>query len=209
MKGKYLNEKNYQRGNRKIKTAALLVFLAGLLVGGGLITLGVAKGSSIAELEETQKALEAKCDEEYENSRFDFDSFSTKSFSSSTKSSTKAFNQYSKCTSEAFDMNTQIGSAEFVRLILFIVGGFIIITSTAIAIRLYLITKARAITAYSTQAVAPVAKEGIEKYGTPVMAKAAESIAEGIARGIQKGKSAENAQDAPSDSNTPTPENQQ
>ena len=40
---KYLNEKNYQRGKRKVMGLALIVFLLGLTIGGSLIVTGIMK----------------------------------------------------------------------------------------------------------------------------------------------------------------------
>ncbi len=41
----YLTEENYERGKKKIKRIALIVFLCGLLIGGGLIVTGVVKSN--------------------------------------------------------------------------------------------------------------------------------------------------------------------
>lgn len=76
-------------------------------------------------------------------------------------------------------------------VILYGVGGFIILASAVAALAIWLITKRRALLAYHAQSVMPVAKEGIDEI-TPTAANAAgtvaESVAEGIARGIKNGK---------------------
>ena len=43
---KYLNERNYQRGKKKVMALALIVFLLGLIIGGGLIVTGIMKTNS-------------------------------------------------------------------------------------------------------------------------------------------------------------------
>lgn len=70
-------------------------------------------------------------------------------------------------------------------------GGFTILAGIIVALAIWLITKRRALLAYHTQSVMPVAKEGIDEI-TPTVANSAGniagSVAEGIARGIKKGK---------------------
>lgn len=51
---KYLNERNYQRGKKKVMGLALIVFLLGLTIGGGLIVTGIMKTNS-TKSEITQK----------------------------------------------------------------------------------------------------------------------------------------------------------
>ena len=46
MKNQYLNEENYQRGKKKVMGLALIVFLLGLVIGGGLIVTGIMKTNS-------------------------------------------------------------------------------------------------------------------------------------------------------------------
>lgn len=56
---KYLNEENYQRGKKKIKTIALIIFVLGLLIGGSIIALGISKyGSSKKQSLTEQLAVE-------------------------------------------------------------------------------------------------------------------------------------------------------
>jgi hypothetical protein len=46
MNNQYLNEENYQRGKKKVIGLALIVFLLGLVIGGGLIVTGIMKTNS-------------------------------------------------------------------------------------------------------------------------------------------------------------------
>lgn len=76
-------------------------------------------------------------------------------------------------------------------VVLYGVGGFIILASAIASLSIWLITKRRTLLAYHAQSVMPVAKEGIDEI-TPTAANAAgtvaESLAEGITRGIKNGK---------------------
>ena len=62
---KYLNEKKYQKAERKLTLVAILVLILGLSIGGYLLYKGLAKPESHkveilkAELETKKQALEA------------------------------------------------------------------------------------------------------------------------------------------------------
>lgn len=88
-------------------------------------------------------------------------------------------------------------SGAFGSIGLFALGGFMgtlgFILTGAGAIVMY-IAHRRAITAYTTQQVIPVAQEGIEKI-TPTVANAAGSIAKSISQGIQEGKQNTNSKE--------------
>lgn len=68
-KQEFLNEENYQRSKKKIASIALIILIAGILLGGSLITVGLVKqgkindqyseGSKLAKAEqlETEKQL--------------------------------------------------------------------------------------------------------------------------------------------------------
>jgi len=60
--GKYLNEETYQKSKKKISMAAVIVLLIGLLVGGGLITLGVLRQKNVNDKysEESKEKLQEK-----------------------------------------------------------------------------------------------------------------------------------------------------
>lgn len=61
---KYLTEENYERVKRKFKIIALVVFIIGLLLGGGLITIGLVKRNNIISKysEENKAKLQAQLD---------------------------------------------------------------------------------------------------------------------------------------------------
>ena len=42
---KYLNEENYQKGKKGLKTAGILVITLGILIGGFLIFNGISKNN--------------------------------------------------------------------------------------------------------------------------------------------------------------------
>lgn len=66
----------------------------------------------------------------------------------------------------------------------YIIGAFVLISTCMIAGYIYLFSKGREITAYTTQQVMPVAKEGIEEMA-PTVGKAAGEIAKGIKEGLK------------------------
>ena len=68
----------------------------------------------------------------------------------------------------------------------FIFGGMAIFAGAIYAAITWLITKRRAIAAYTMQSARPLIEEGTEKL-TPTMSKAAGSISESVAKGIAKG----------------------
>ena len=59
-KKEFLTEENYERGKKKLKMVAIIVFVIGLLVGGSLITVGILKQSKTNSnySEETVKKLQ-------------------------------------------------------------------------------------------------------------------------------------------------------
>lgn len=61
---KYLTEENYERIKRKFKVIALVVFIIGLLLGGGLITIGLVKRNNIISKysEENKAKLQEQLD---------------------------------------------------------------------------------------------------------------------------------------------------
>lgn len=65
----------------------------------------------------------------------------------------------------------------------YMIGGFIIIASCMISGAIYIFAKRREITAFTTQQVMPVAKEGIDEM-TPTIGNAVGEIAKGIKKGL-------------------------
>ena len=59
-KKEFLTEENYERGKKKLKMVAIIVFVIGLLTGGSLITVGILKQSKTNSnySEETVKKLQ-------------------------------------------------------------------------------------------------------------------------------------------------------
>ena len=48
-KQEFLNEENYQRSKKKIANIALIILIIGILLGGGLITIGLVRQEKINE----------------------------------------------------------------------------------------------------------------------------------------------------------------
>ena len=97
-------------------------------------------------------------------------------FEESEKQSNARMDRVAKKNNEEFAAFGMIGG-----------GAFALFTFLGIAGVLFVTAKRREIIAFQAQQVAPLAKEGIEK-ATPVMGKAAGSIAKEISKGIHEGK---------------------
>ena len=55
-KKEYLNEENYERGKKKLKTIALVILIVGILIGGSLIVTGLVKqGQTNSQYSEESK----------------------------------------------------------------------------------------------------------------------------------------------------------
>ena len=76
-----------------------------------------------------------------------------------------------------------ISIAKYIPFYMF--GSFIIIASCMIASVIYVFSKRREITAFTTQQVMPVAQEGIEKMA-PTVGNAAKEVAKGIKEGLNE-----------------------
>lgn len=82
------------------------------------------------------------------------------------------------------DFNKEFDSADSAPFYMF--GTFIIIASCMVSGAIYLFSKRREITAFTTQQVMPVAKEGIDEMA-PTIGNAAGNIAREITKGIKDG----------------------
>lgn len=162
----YLNEERYQKSKRALLATSLIFAVAGLLIGGGLIVGGILKQSSASQIDTSMPTYSASTN--YDDALNQFDE--------SAKQSNARMDRVAKKNNEEFAAFGMIGG-----------GAFALFTFLGIAGALFVTAKRREIMAFQAQQVAPLAKEGIEK-ATPVMGKAAGSIAKEISKGIQEGK---------------------
>lgn len=86
--------------------------------------------------------------------------------------------------SEFSDFKKDFDSYDSVPFYMF--GAFVIIATCMISGSIYLITKRREITAFTTQQVMPLAQEGIEKM-SPTIGKAVGTVGKELAKGIKEG----------------------
>ena len=209
MEGKYLNEENYKKGVKKLKTIALVILLIGLFCGLSLILIGVVKtisgnnpldkpGSGEMTEEEIKAKIELINDElallkAQKNQEFDENGFSEQYY--------KLQNQIDKKQEEIRNLKSQIESDMFklsknifgkvIYAPLYIFGIIIIGEALFISGIIFFIAHRREITAFTTQQVMPVAKEGIEQM-SPTIGKAAGKIAKGIKEGLDSANSNNN-----------------
>lgn len=242
-KKEYLTEENYLKGKKKLVKIALIIFVTGLLIGGGFITAGIVKTNEAKktneEIESTPGVVsrtEAEVQNDIDATKTKIDGLTTeitslqreksqifreegfsdryyaKEDEATLKQKEKADLQiqlsqyktelwkiqsgYNDTKNEIFQNANKISTSDYV--FLFIIGGFIIISSSMIAGSLYLISKQREITAFTAQQIMPIAQEGMEKMAPTVgkvgktiaqeMAPAYGEIAKEISKGIKKGK---------------------
>lgn len=162
----YLNEERYQKNKRALLAASLFFAVAGLLIGGGLIVGGILKQNSASQIDTSMSTYSASTNYDDVLSQFE----------ESEKQSNARMDRVAKKNNEEFAAFGMIGG-----------GAFALFTFLGIAGVLFVTAKRREIMAFQAQQVAPLAKEGIEK-ATPVMGKAAGSIAKEISKGIHEGK---------------------
>ncbi|MBR3230949.1 hypothetical protein IKF73_02920 [Candidatus Saccharibacteria bacterium] len=192
---KYLNEEKYQKVERLMTLAAVLVLVVGLCIGGFLIYRGVAKPEA-AKIEELRAELELKKAElEAKGLKYnvftkytDGDAYDLKIITEALDPSFGhcSFDEYKNnpitkeyCTAK----NITEGSASMTSIG---AGAFVCIAACMIAGAIFMSAKKRHILAFKVQQVMPVAKEGIEEM-SPTIGKAAGEIAGQVAGGIAKG----------------------
>ena len=195
MEEKYLNEERYQRQNSKIKLISLVIFVCGLLIGGGLIAFGLIKQNEAEQQKQTTLA----------DTSIRIDKIQNEISSQKVEAETKQekceainmndpdwFEKNNKCEQEVSSVESMIDNLESEQFELehqippdpftapfYIFGVFIIIGSVMISLAIWLFTKRRAIRAYSAQQTMPVNKEIINEYSETV-ADAAGKIANAV-----------------------------
>lgn len=154
----YLNEEKYQKGRKTLMRIAVLIPVLGLLVGGGLIVGGIVKKNTASEIDSSMPAYSTDSD----------------------------INENMRKSSDWMERTSKKGDEDFSATAMMTGGGFIIFLSLVISLPLFVLANQRKIIAFQAQTMAPVAKEGIEK-ATPVVSKAAGSVAKEVAKGIKEG----------------------
>lgn len=201
--GQYLTEENYNQMNKKFRLAALVILMVGLIGGGALIAVGVAKSAKAKEATETViAAAKERLDEiNIEKTALESQYDSKQNECSSLKMGTDDwFSASTKCNNEALAIKSKIADLEQEQFKLknahyepeqysffYVLGAFCIIAGLMVSFGVFMITKRRVLLAHSVQTVMPVGKEVVEKV-TPTAAKAAGKVAESVAEGIKKGK---------------------
>lgn len=201
-KDKYLNEESFQKTKGKVIRLALIVLICGVLLGGGLITIGIksAKGVDSKSNNRTEKVIQADIDKlntelitlkAQLTKEFEKNNFSEEYYRLQDEVAQKQ-RKLGKLEDELWKVETGYNatkkSIEKGKAIPFyMIGGFIIIASCMASSSIYMFAKRREIVAFTTQQVMPVAKEGIEKM-TPTISNTAKEIAKGITAGIEEGK---------------------
>lgn len=238
-----LTEENYERTSSKLKKISLIIFIASLVIGLGLIILGFVKQSDIKrQNQELHDAAYAESQAQYEadNARLseiaqELSDLNSKYNAKNTECASLNmgdpdwFAQSTTCSTEAMTIQTDIAKLEqeqfqlnhanhtvhynpipnMTYIIFYILGGSIIFMGGIVSLIIWLITKRRAIAAYSVQTARPLVEEGVDKAMptvkkvtkgiaearaeamntvAPSLGKTAEEISKGITKGIKEGK---------------------
>ena len=201
-KKEYLNEETYQKGKKKITKIALIVLIVGILVGVGLIVTGIVKSSNVENGEitgngRTKEVIQAEIDalnneliplQSQKRQEFSNNGFSEEYYRLDNEISTKQSKiselevELWKVESGYNSTSNKIAKTKYVPFYVF--GAFVIIASCMFSGFLYMFAKRREITAFTTQQVMPVAKEGMEKMA-PTVGHVAKEISKGIKEGIK------------------------
>lgn len=196
MENKYLNEEKYQETKKKLITLSIIIFVVGLILGLSLIIIGAVKSSNyknsiskvttkdvssikerISELKEKIKGIDVFSDE-YEELE---DELSDLQDELELNNAKEFFDEFG--FTDVF--NTARGEVgKFKYMPYYMIGGFIIFSSSLVAIFLFVIAKRREIEAFNTQQSMPVAKEAVEEI-TPTIGKAAKEISKSVKKGLK------------------------
>ncbi len=190
---KYLNEKKYQKAERKLTLVAILVLIIGLSIGGYLLYKGLAKPESHkvetlkAELESQKQALEAS------GITFDITTEYSDGKAYDLKIITEALDpSFNHCSFEEYKDNSltkeycsaKNSISDFSSSAKIMLGAFICIATCMISGSILMTAKGRHILAFQAQQVMPVAKEGIDEMA-PTIGNVASEITKGIKKGLE------------------------
>lgn len=190
---KYLNEEKYQKAEKGLTLAAILVLAVGLCIGGFLIYRGVAKPAT-AKVEELQNKLETK-KSELESKGIKYDVFTKYSDGESydLKIITNALDpSFDHCGFDEYKNNAitkeycaaKNNTGDFASISSIMFGAFICIATCMISGSIFVLSKRRQILAFQTQQVMPVVKEGVDEMA-PTIGNVAGEIAKGIKKGLK------------------------
>ena len=162
-KKEYLNEEEFQKNNKKVKTAGTIIILIGLC----LVIAGIFVLMSASEMKSTIS----------ENPSPDISGFLNIDSQESALS-------WFESSAQSMQANSETRSAQMGRksLGMFMLLPGIFITIVGCMIR-FIVGNQRNIMAYQAQQVMPIAQEGIEKMA-PSIGTAAKEIAKGIKEGM-------------------------
>lgn len=190
-KNVYLNEEKYQKIEKRLSLAALLILIIGLCVGGYFLYKGIAKPNS-SKVEALQKQLDEKR-KKLEDKGVVYTAFTkyTDGEAYDLKIITEVLDpQFDNCSFNEYKNNnitkeycSQKNSiSEFSSFSFIIAGVCICATSCGIAFVLFMIAKGRKVAAFTAQQMMPVAKEGMNE-----MAPSIGNVAKEITKGVKEG----------------------
>ena len=188
-KVEYLNEEKYQKTEKKISIAAIIILIIGLSIGGFLIYNGVAKPSSSKldllqkELEEKREKLEDKGIVYNSMAKYtDGDSYDLMIITDALDPSFDhcSFSEYKNNSITKEYCSVKNRTSEFATIPLIMFGVFICIATCMISFAVFMTAKRRKVLAFHAQQVMPIAQEGIEKVA-PSIGKARANIAKEMA----------------------------
>lgn len=213
-KVEHLNEERYQKTEKKISIAAIIILIIGLSIGGFLIFNGVVKPNT-AKLEKLEKELTEKR-EELVNKGIVYNPMSkyTDGEEYDLKIITDALDpSFDHCSFSEYKNNTitkdycsvKNSTGEFASTASIMFGVFICIATCMISFAVFMASKRRKILAFHAQQIMPVAQEGIEKMAptigkagasvakemAPVYGDIAKEISKGIKEGLKESKESE------------------
>ena len=187
----HLNEENYQKTEKKISFAAILILIIGLCIGGYLVYNGIAKpNSSKVEslqetLEEKKKELEDKGIKESSNYN-DGEAYDLYILNNALDPSFGycSFNEYKNNSITKEYCSAKNSVDDFASSGSIMIGAFICIASCMISFAVFMFAKGRKVAAFTTQQMMPIAKEGIDEIA-PTVGNSFGEIAKGIKEGMK------------------------
>lgn len=184
-KKQYLNEENYQKNKKKIKTAGILVLIIGLLIGGGLITTGLVKYNEAQLNSEEISSIQTEIDG-YNTQLASLKSQQNQEFRSNGLSENYYIldSQIDKIEDKIDILEESLEADTSYLVVFYMFGGFIIVGTLMISGVIFTTANRREINAFYVQQQMPIVKEGIEKMA-PTAGVAAKEITKGIKEGLK------------------------
>jgi len=184
-KKEYLNEEQYQKNKKKVKTIAVFVLIIGLLIGGGLIATGLMKYNqaqlSSNEISTIQNEIDSYNTQlsslkAQKSQEFHKNGFSEKYYNLE--------NSIDKVEDKIEVLENKLDPDTSYIVVFYIFGGFVVFITLIISVAIFTTANGREINAFYAQQQIPVAQEGIEKMA-PSVGNAAKEIAKGIKEGLK------------------------